>query len=80
MTVLKQLIIARAEWGKDRGKLSGKIAFISEYGETQLNLGEELSQRIVDICADELVKSAQALANDMSREVMTSAALMPPEE
>lgn len=75
MTILKQLLIQRADWGADRGKLSGKIEFANEFGETRLNLNEELSQRIVDLCADELVKSARVIADNMSREVLATKAL-----
>ena len=69
---MKNLYVRREEYGKDKGKLSGKVEFSSELGDVHLNLDEEMSRAIVQICSEAIVRAAQEVALNLTRTVIES--------
>ncbi len=67
---LKQLQITRSEWGADKGKLSGAVKFMGPHGQVKLPLDEQLSQDILKICADGVVRASQQIATELTADVM----------
>jgi len=69
--ILKELRIRRAESYMDENEaLQGSIKFKGQYGSTEITLNERLSQRIVDLCAEELAESARELADNMRADAL----------
>ena len=55
-------------WRSISGKLVGNVDFAGKYGETRLNLTEELCTSILAICADNIVGAASEIAEHMKSE------------
>ena len=56
----------RRDW---KGKLEGKLEINGDYGNTRLNLTEDLCTSILAICADSIVAAASEIAVHMKSEV-----------
>ena len=69
--ILKELHIRRANWDRT-GHLEAVVEFISGNGEIKLNLDEAMSKRILELCADEIVKASKVVADHMTAEVITA--------
>lgn len=68
---LTKLNINRAEYGRDVGKLSGTVEFSGPNGKVQLPLDEKLSQDILSICADGVVRASQEVATELTAQIIT---------
>ena len=55
--ILDQLQITRETYGKDKGRLRGRVKFASGLGSIELELGDEVSRAIVRVCADGIVEA-----------------------
>lgn len=53
-------------------KLEGEIEVAGETGRVILSVDEILCQRIVEVCAAELVQVAKGIARDMTAELITA--------
>lgn len=51
--------------------LLGKAKFQSDHGEVEIRLSEDTAMKILAICASGIVEAAQAVAKDMTAEVLT---------
>jgi hypothetical protein len=67
---MTMLHIDLATYGINEGKYEGRVAFIGQYGTTQIILSPTLSQRVLELCADALVKNTKTLAESISAEVI----------
>jgi hypothetical protein len=57
----------------DFGKpLIAQVEVEGQHGKVQLNLSEELSKRVVEVIADELVAASRATAEAMTANVLTA--------
>lgn len=72
-TLIKSLYVTVQDYGPDKGKLTGKIEFINQYGEISVRLGQERAAQIVAILADSLVDTAKQTAALMTSEVLAQA-------
>lgn len=73
---LKDLSIRRPytyEEGKGTGYV-GSVTFTSNLGEVKLNLDERLSERILNVVADELVAASRNVASTLTAKIIESAA------
>ena len=68
---LTNLSVSRAEWGEDKGKLSGTVTFDGPHGKVQLPLDEKLSQDILAICADGVMRASQQIATELTAQIIT---------
>jgi len=60
-------------WEKWTG-YRGKVTFEGPQGVVQVNVGEALSQRILGVCAQELVAASRQVAENMTAEIIEQAA------
>jgi hypothetical protein len=67
---LEQLHVSRDAYGETKGQLRGRVEFTGSYGKVELALDEELSLRIVRICADAIVAASREVAEKMTAEVI----------
>lgn len=63
---------APSRWDKWTG-YRGEVVFDGPLGKVQINVDGELSRRILEICADELVAAAQEVATNMTAEILSAA-------
>ena len=71
MSKLTKLEIRREGWGDDiRRPLIGNVTFKGVKTETTIVLNEELSRKIVEICADELKSAAHAISQEMMANIV----------
>ena len=68
--LLSKLYITRAEYGSAKGQLSGNIEFTGPHGKVELPLDEQMSKDIVAVCADALVRSTRAVAENMTADII----------
>ena len=82
MTIqLQSLSVSRPEWGDNKGKLEGNIVFNGPHGKVQLPLDEQMSKEIVAVCAEALVRSSRAVAENMTADIINDVpALNAPED
>ena len=52
------------------GKLSGKIEFQNELGEIALKLDEQMTQDVLNVCAEALVRVSKQAADEMTATVL----------
>ena len=55
------------------GKLDANLTIEGQYGSTTLQLSDEMSARIVDLCADDLARNVQEMTATMAAEIRTLA-------
>jgi S-adenosylmethionine hydrolase len=72
-TLVKSLYLSLQDYGPDKGKMTGKIEFINQYGEITVRIGQERSGQILAILADSLVDTAKQTASLMTSEVLAQA-------
>ena len=70
MLQLKQLMVMRSEYGSNKGQLSGTVSFQGPHGKVELPLDEQMSQDVINICADAIVRSAQEVATELTADVI----------
>jgi len=70
---LDKIYITRSDYGQNKGRLSGRIGFKGACGNIELTLNESLSQKIVAICADEMVAASKDIAANMTAEIINAA-------
>ena len=79
--ILKQLVIRRGEsWDRKPKELTATIEFVNEGGKVQIELGEEVSQRLLDVCADQLVEAATVRADAMRASILDASVKALPTE
>lgn len=59
---LEKCTIEREIFGRDAGKLTGRATFSSPNTTVLINITEEHAQKILDLCADALLKTAHEMA------------------
>jgi hypothetical protein len=64
-----QKIYIRRPWN-DEKRLEGSVEFAGKSGEISLHLTDELSRRVLEVVADELVASSRQVAQDLTREII----------
>ena len=67
---IKELRIARQEYGEDKGKLMGQLKVDSQEGAITINLTHEHAQKVIAMCADSLVVVSKEVANEMTAELL----------
>lgn len=72
-TLIKSIYLTMKDYGPDKGKLTGKIEFINQYGEISIRLGQERAGQIVAILSESLVDTAKQTAALMTSEVLAQA-------
>ena len=65
-----KLEIERELWGKDKGMLSGKIAFSNELGKVTLKLNQKHIDMIFNVVADSLVDVAKMAGEEMTCKIL----------
>ena len=70
MIQLNKLYITRSEYGSCKGQLNGIVEFIGPHGKIELPLDEQMSKDIIAICADALVRSSRAVAENMTADII----------
>jgi len=74
---LQRLNIERESYGKDKGKLVGKITFSDDHGEVSIRLTEEHAHIILDVCADSLVATSQKIATEITANIIEASEDVP---
>ena len=77
---LRPIYSYEAGYDKDRLQYIGEIKYSTTSGAIQCRVGPEAATRIIAIVADELVQESKRIANDLTAEVLTQAALPAPAE
>lgn len=72
-TLIKSIYLSVQEYGPDKGKLTGKIEFINQYGEITARINQEQAGKIIAVLADSLVHTAKQTAALMTSEVLAQA-------
>lgn len=67
---LTTLHIGLKEYGSNEGKYEGQVRFKGQHGATEILLDPTLSEAVLKLCADSLVKQAQATANMMAGTIL----------
>ncbi|MHB8744635.1 MAG: hypothetical protein ACYC9L_16150 [Sulfuricaulis sp.] len=68
--ILESLNMQRQLWGPNEGKMEGKISFKNPDGEIQIILNNETCHKMLALCAEGLVKSAQEVALNLTASVL----------
>lgn len=72
-TIVKSLYLRAEEYGADKGKLSGTIEFVGQYGEVKVRVNNDQGARILAIVAEEVVAAAKQTAAMLTSEVIAQA-------
>ena len=68
---LKKLQIEMADYGPNKGRYTGKVYFGTDHSASvEIPLGDELSRRVLEVCADEVVRAGNAVAAAMTSQVI----------
>ncbi len=68
--IIKQIMLSLDDWGVNKGKLTGSISLVNEYGEIKLTIGADKTAEIVVILADALVATARDTAALMTANII----------
>lgn len=75
---LKELRIRRLSSYQDETEpLEAAVKFDGQYGSTELRLNERLSQKILELCADEIAASAAEIADNLKADARAITASLP---
>ena len=69
---LTSVYLSRNNYGVNKGSLEGNLTVSGVSGDIKLKMSEEQCQRIVELCAEQLVENTKAIAESMTSEIMTS--------
>lgn len=72
--IVKDLRMTLVEYGTDLGKLKGSVKFAGGLGEVTIAIDPEKASKILTILAEELVATAQGVANMMVGQIVDQAA------
>ena len=72
-TLVKNLYLRVEEYGPDKGKLSGTIEFLGQFGEVKVRVNNEQAGRMLAIVAEEVIAAAKQTANMLTAEVVAQA-------
>lgn len=75
---LESLDVSLDKYGEHKGKYVGRAKFASSYGSVEVVLSPQVSTEVLKLCADALVANAKDMAQNMTAEVITQAALPAP--
>lgn len=64
--IVKNMNVDLAMWGANKGEYTGEIKFVGTEGEVKINLSDEISRKIIAICAEGIVRAAQEVATKMT--------------
>lgn len=67
---LVELEIKRERWGENKGQFTGAMRFDNELGEVAIKLSPEKCEQLFKICADGIVETAKAAANELTISVI----------
>ena len=70
---LQSLRMSKEEWGTNKGKVMGTIAFKGAVGTIELVLREEDCSAILRLCAARLVEQSKAIATSMTASIIENA-------
>ena len=76
---LENLSVRRERFGVYADQLRGTVKFSSEASTVEIVLGEELSQRIVQLCAEAIVEASHNVASLLVSDVIEDKALPEPD-
>lgn len=62
-------IRAASRWDKFKG-YKGEITFDGPLGKVQIQIGDDLSRRILNECAEELVAASQQVAHELTADIL----------
>lgn len=69
--MLSRLEIRREEYGRNKGRLTGRVFFQNELdAAVQIPLDEEMSRRVLAVCAEEVTKAGNQVATLLTEQVM----------
>lgn len=69
---LERLDIQLKSWGPNEGKLEGEITFKNPTGKIQLILDDATCHKILVLCSEGLVNSAQDVARNLTTSVLAA--------
>lgn len=69
---LQTLVIGRESYGVNEGRYTGTASFKNQYGQITLNLDPSTSDAILAILAEELVKSARTVGQELTAACLSS--------
>jgi len=67
---LVKLEIERVKYGSDKGQFKGAIQFDNELGEVAIRLSEKQCNSLFAVCADGIVDTAKAAAEELTCSVI----------
>lgn len=70
--ILEKLYMARQSYGPNIGKLEGELEFSNPKGKIQLILNDETCNKILGLCAEGMVQSAQQVAKELTAAIISS--------
>ena len=74
MTLLR---VHRITYGKEEGMLQGVVEFTGPRGKVELELDEQLSQEVVNLCSDGIVRMSREIAAELTAEIVEGTAALP---
>ena len=67
---LRSIYLSRPGYGEDKDMLQGKFEITTQSGEITIKLDEEKAEQILRLITDQLVESAQEVANNLTKEII----------
>jgi len=77
---LNRLTVIRQEYGNEKGKLRGSIEFAGPHGKVEIPLDERLSQEVVRLCSDGIVRISRQVAEELTADVVEGVVALPSPE
>ena len=68
--ILQKLEIEKESFGRNSGKFTGKARFSSDNATVYINVTPEISQKILELCADTLMESAHQMSIVMRGDII----------
>jgi hypothetical protein len=78
MNTIKSISLALNDWGVNKGKLTGSIELINQFGEIKIVVDPAKAQEIIRVLAPALVATARDTAQIMIEHVEAQAAMQAP--
>ena len=72
---LESISISLNEYGQKAGTYDGRIKYRGEYGTTEIYLDAKLSEEVLKLCAESLVRATKELAQNLTAAVFESAGI-----
>jgi len=68
--IFNKLTIERSRWGDDKGEFTGEVSFSSDNSRVSLKVTPEMTAKILDMCADQLMETAHGMSEIMRGDII----------